>query len=51
MPESMFHSPVNCHGGQTGSILIGGKLINPVQFGTEREMSDIFYFATALPDE
>ena len=37
-------------GGQTGSILIGGKLINPVQFGYEREMSDIFYFATAIPD-
>lgn len=37
-------------GGQTGSILIGGKLINPVQFGYEREMSDIFYFSTAIPD-
>ena len=38
-------------GGQTGSILIGGKLINPVQFGYERQMSDIFYFATAIPDK
>ena len=38
-------------GGQTGSILIGGRLINPVQFGAERQMSDIFYFATALPNE
>ena len=37
-------------GGQTGSILIGGELINPVQFGYERLMSDIFYFATAIPD-
>ena len=37
-------------GGQTGSILIGGKLINPVQFGYERQMSDIIYFATAIPD-
>ena len=37
-------------GGQTGSILIGGRLINPVQFGVERQMSDIFYFATALPE-
>ena len=53
--DSMIaHGCVNAYtldGGQTGSILIGGKLINPVQFGTEREMSDIFYFATALPDE
>ena len=37
-------------GGQTGSILIGGQLINPVQFGYERQMSDIIYFATAIPE-
>ena len=37
-------------GGQTASILIGGKLINPVQFGVEREVSDIYYFATAVPN-
>ena len=35
-------------GGQTGSIILGNELINPVQFGFERETSDIFYFATAL---
>ena len=52
--DSMIaHGCVNAYtldGGQTGSILIGGKLINPVQFGAERLMSDIFYFATALPN-
>ena len=37
-------------GGQTGSIIIGNGLINPVQFGVERRMSDIFYFATAIPE-
>ena len=37
-------------GGQTGSIIIGNELINPVQFGVERRMSDIFYFATAIPE-
>ena len=37
-------------GGQTASILIGGQLINPVQFGVEREVSDIYYFATAVPN-
>ncbi|MBQ2960237.1 MAG: phosphodiester glycosidase family protein [Oscillospiraceae bacterium] len=37
-------------GGQTGSIILGGELINPVQFGYEREQSDIFYFATAIPN-
>ena len=53
--DSMIaHGCLNAYtldGGQTGSILIGGKLINPVQFGAERQMSDIFYFATALPDQ
>ena len=52
--DSMIaHGCVNAYtldGGQTGSILIGGQLINPVQFGYERLMSDIFYFATAIPD-
>lgn len=38
-------------GGQTGSIIINNQLINPVQFGVEREMSDIFYFATAIPED
>lgn len=37
-------------GGQTASILIGGQLINPVQFGEERPVSDIYYFATAVPN-
>ena len=53
--DSMLaHGCVNAYtldGGQTGSILLGGELINPVQFGTEREMSDIFYFATALAED
>ena len=38
-------------GGQTGSIIISGELINPVQFGAERLMSDIFYFSTAIPSD
>ena len=37
-------------GGQTASIVINGKLTNPVDFGEERMMSDILYFATAIPD-
>ena len=35
-------------GGQTASILMGDRLINPVQFGYERDVTDIYYFATAL---
>ena len=38
-------------GGQTASIVINGKLSNPVDFGEERLMSDIIYFATAIPNE
>ena len=38
-------------GGQTASIVINGRLSNPVDFGEERLMSDIIYFATAIPNE
>lgn len=38
-------------GGQTGSIAMDGKLMNPVQSGSQRPISDIIYFATAIPDE
>lgn len=38
-------------GGQTGAIAMNGKLMNPVQFGEQRRISDIIYFATAIPDQ
>ena len=37
-------------GGQTAVIAMNGSLINKVHFGYQRRISDIFYFATALPD-
>ena len=37
-------------GGQTTVIAMDGKLINTVDFGYQRRISDIIYFATALPD-
>lgn len=37
-------------GGQTSTIVTGNKLINPVDYGGERQTSDIIYFATAVPD-
>ncbi|MBQ7896721.1 MAG: phosphodiester glycosidase family protein [Oscillospiraceae bacterium] len=37
-------------GGQTASTIINNELINPVQFGKERDTSDILYFATAVPN-
>ena len=38
-------------GGQTASTIINNQLINPVQFGWERLVTDIIYFATAVPNE
>lgn len=35
-------------GGQTATTVFGGSLINPVQFGEEKQISDIIYFASAL---
>jgi len=37
-------------GGQTAAIVMNDQLINQVSYGSQREISDIFYFATAIPD-
>ncbi len=37
-------------GGQTTVLAMDGKAINDVEFGSQRQISDIIYFATALPD-
>ena len=37
-------------GGQTAAIVMQDQLINKVSYGSQREISDIFYFATAIPD-
>ena len=38
-------------GGQTAEIVMMGGPINHVDFGYERTVSDIIYFATAIPEE
>ena len=38
-------------GGQTAEIIMMGGPINHVDFGFERAVSDIIYFATAIPEE
>ena len=35
-------------GGQTGTIVMNDKVINNVDYGEERYISDIFYFASAI---
>lgn len=37
-------------GGQTGALIMNDELINPVEFGHQRAISDIIFFATAIPD-
>ena len=37
-------------GGQTAVIAMDGQLINAVLYGQQRKISDIIYFATAIPD-
>jgi len=37
-------------GGQTATIVTGDELMNNVDYGGERDISDIIYFATALPN-
>lgn len=38
-------------GGQTATTVFNDKLINPVQFGWEKNISDVIYFASAIPEE
>ena len=37
-------------GGQTSTIVMNNQLMNPVDYGGQRQTSDILYFATAVPD-
>ena len=37
-------------GGQTATTAVNGVLKNPVQFGSEKQISDIIYFASAIPE-
>lgn len=38
-------------GGQTATIAMDGQVINKVSYGSQRDISDIFYFATAKGKE
>lgn len=41
----------NFDGGQTSEIIFNGNMYNYVDWGNERTVSDIIYFATAIPNE
>ena len=38
-------------GGQTATIVMNNKMMNTVSYGAQRNISDIIYFATAIPNE
>ena len=38
-------------GGQTGVIILDGQVVNPMQYNSEQIVSDIIYFATAIPEK
>ncbi|MCR4584894.1 MAG: phosphodiester glycosidase family protein [Lachnospiraceae bacterium] len=38
-------------GGQTAEMVINNKVYNAIDYGNERMVSDIIYFATALPED
>lgn len=40
----------NMDGGQTGTLVLNGELVNRPDYGTQRTVSDIIYFATAIPE-
>ena len=49
-PPSVRWVPYTLYGGNTGSIVMNGKLINRSPFGYKRSHGDLIYFATALPE-
>ena len=51
LKEQGIHTAYTLDGGQTATIVMNDQLINTVSYGSEREISDIIYFATAMPDK
>ncbi len=50
LEEMGVKSAYTLDGGQTGVIVMNDRMMSPVQYGSQRQISDIFYFATAMPD-
>jgi exopolysaccharide biosynthesis protein len=38
-------------GGQTAALVMNDRLVNRPDYGTQRKISDIIYFATAIPEK
>ena len=50
MYQKGCYKAYNLDGGQTSEIVMHGKPINYIDFNAERTVTDIIYFATALPE-
>ena len=51
MMEKGVENSYTLDGGQTGEIIMQHKVLNQIDFDTERTVSDILYFATAIPED
>ena len=38
-------------GGQTATLIANNEIVNSISYGSERQISDIIYFATAMPGQ
>lgn len=50
MHSKGVYSGYNLDGGQTGELVLNNKIYNLVNWNNERDVSDILFFATALPE-
>lgn len=50
MHERGVETAYTLDGGQTGVIVMNDEMMSLVQYGSQRYISDIFYFATAMPE-
>ncbi len=51
MQEKGVRFAYNMDGGQTATLMFNGSVFNEVSYGGQREVSDILYFATAVPND
>lgn len=49
--ETGCRQAYNLDGGQTATVVVNGEVFNMVNYGSQRRISDIIYFATAKPRE
>ena len=51
LAKGVTYKAYTLDGGQTATIIQNDKVINRVVYGSQRSVSDIIYFATAIPEQ